>query len=75
MAILYSASKTTTVYNYNIVITVDGMISTAEYENEYTLYQFRAYPNGSYKPFTYTKLDTISFTCRLFRSALFTAGN
>src|ERR1035437_281862 len=61
MAILYTATRAVTEYNYNIVIPVDGLASTTEYEKEYTLYQFRAYPDGSPKRFTYTTLDTISF--------------
>jgi len=61
MALLYTATRAVTEYNYNIVIPVDGLAATTEYEKEYTLYQFRAYPDGSPKRFTYTTLDSISF--------------
>jgi len=62
MAILYTATKAVTEYNYDIVIPVDGIAATTEYEKEYTLYQFRAYPDGSPRRFIYTTLEAISFT-------------
>ena len=61
MAILYTASRAVTEYNYNIVIPVDGIAVLTDYEKEYTLYQFRRYPAGFPKRFTFTKLDMISF--------------
>ncbi len=64
MALLYTASHAVTEYHYRIIIPVDGIAATTEYEKEYTLYQFRAYPSGYPKLFTYTKLDLISFGIR-----------
>jgi len=61
MAILYTASRAVIEYNYNVVIPVDGLAVATEYEKKYTLYQFRAYPAGFPKFFTFTKLDMISF--------------
>lgn len=61
MAILTTATRAVTEYNYNIIIPVDGLAATTEYEKEYTLYQFRAYPGGYPQSFTFTKLDMISF--------------
>ena len=61
MAVLYTATRAVTEYNYDIVIPVDGIAATTEYEKEYTLYQFRAYPDGSYKRFTFTMLEMINF--------------
>ena len=61
MAILYTASRAATEYNYNVVIPVDGIAATTDYEKEYTLYQFRAYPGGFPERFTFTTLDMISF--------------
>jgi nicotinamidase-related amidase len=61
MAVLYTATRAVTQYKYNIVIPIDGIAATTDYEKEYTLYQFRAYPDGSPQRFTYTTLDTISF--------------
>lgn len=61
MSLLYTATKAVTELNYDIVIPVDGIAATTDYEKEYTLYQFRAYPGGFPQRFTFTKLDMISF--------------
>ena len=61
MAILYTASRAVTEYNYKVVIPVDGIAVLTDYEKEYTLYQFRRYPGGFPEFFTFTKLDMISF--------------
>ena len=61
MAILYTASRAVTEYNYKVVLPLDGIAVLTDYEMEYTLYQFRRYPAGFPKSFTYTKLDMISF--------------
>lgn len=61
MALLYTATRAVTEYNYDIVIPVDGIAATTDYEKEYTLYQFRAFPGGFPQRFTFTKLDMVSF--------------
>ena len=61
MAILFTASRAATEYKYNLVIPVDGIAAPTEYEVEYTLYEFRAYPAGFPKQFTFTKMDMIDF--------------
>ncbi len=61
MAILYTATRAVSEYRYQVVIPVDGIAATTEYEKDYTLYQFRAYPDGSPQRFTYTTLAGISF--------------
>ncbi|MBI4330758.1 MAG: cysteine hydrolase [Chloroflexi bacterium] len=61
MAVLYTATTAVTEFHYKIVIPVDGIAATTEYEKEYTLYQFRAYPAGYPRLFTFTNLDMISF--------------
>jgi nicotinamidase-related amidase len=61
MAVQYTACRAATEFNYDIVIPVDGIAATTDYEKEYTLYQFRAYPGGFPERFTFTKLDMISF--------------
>jgi len=61
MAILYTATRAVTEYNYKVVIPVDGIAVLTDYEKEYTLYQFRRYPAGYPESFTFTNLDTISF--------------
>jgi len=61
MAILMTATRAITEYNYKLIIPVDGIAATTEYEKEFTLYEFRRYPGGFTKFFTFTNLDTISF--------------
>lgn len=61
MAIMITATRAATEYNYNLVIPIDGIAALTEYENDYTLYEFRAYPAGFPKKFTFTKLDMINF--------------
>ncbi len=61
MALLYTATTAAVEYNYDIIIPVDGLAATTDYEKEYTLYQFRRYPAGYPQRFTFTKLDMISF--------------
>ena len=61
MAVLYTATRAVIEYNYNIIIPIDGIAATTEYEKEYTLYQFRAYPGQHPRRFTFSTLDTITF--------------
>ncbi len=61
MAILITATRAASEYGYNIVIPVDGIAAITDYEVEYTLYEFRAYPGGFTKKFTFTKMDMINF--------------
>lgn len=61
MAILHTCTRAITEYNYDIVLPIDGIAATTDYEKEYTLYEFRAYPGGYTKCFTFTKLDMINF--------------
>jgi len=61
MALLYTATRAA-VEMYDIIIPVDGIVATTEYEKEYTLYQFRAFPGQAIRErFTFTTLDMISF--------------
>lgn len=61
MAIMLTATRAASEYNYDVVIPVDGIAAPTEYELEYTLYEFRAYPAGVPKKFTFTKMDMINF--------------
>jgi len=61
MAIMLTATRAASEYNYNVVIPVDGIAAPTDYEVEYTLYEFRAYPAGVPKKFTFTKMDLIDF--------------
>jgi nicotinamidase-related amidase len=61
MAILITATAAAAEYNYNVVIPVDGIAAVTDYEKEYTLYEFRAYPGGVTKKFTFTRMNLIDF--------------
>jgi nicotinamidase-related amidase len=61
MAILYTATRAAVDYDYDVVIPIDGIAATTEYEKEYTLYQFRRYPDIYPKRFHFTLLEMISF--------------
>jgi nicotinamidase-related amidase len=61
MALLYTATRAVTEYHYKVVIPVDGIEASTDYEKEYSLFHFRAYPGGVTEFFTFTKLDMISF--------------
>ena len=61
MAILYTATRGAQEYGYNIVIPVDGIAASTDYEKEYALFHLRAMPDKSLlKKFTYTKMNMIS---------------
>ena len=61
LAIMATATTATSMLKYNVVIPVDGIAATTEYEKEYALYEFRVYPDGSYKRFSFTMIDDITF--------------
>ena len=61
MAILYTGTTAAVYHNYDVVVPVDGIAATTDYEKEYTLYQFRRYPGGYPQKFTLTTLELISF--------------
>jgi nicotinamidase-related amidase len=61
MAVQYTATHAVTEYKYELVIPIDGIAATTDYEKEYTLYQFRRYPGESTKHFAFTELDLINF--------------
>ena len=61
MAIMISATIATSFYKYKVVIPLDGIAATTKYEMDYTLYEFRAYPNKALRLFSFPNIDTISF--------------
>lgn len=61
MAVQYTATHAVTEFNYDVVIPIDGIAATTDYEKEYTLYQFRRYPGGYTKHFTFTEIEMIRF--------------
>ena len=61
MAILYTATTAIQIYNYKVVIPIDGIAATTDYEKEYGLYHFRTFPGGYPEQFTFTTLEMMGF--------------
>ena len=61
MAILYTATTAVQTYNYKVIIPIDGIAATTDYEKEYGLYHFRTFPGGYPERFSFTKLDMMDF--------------
>jgi nicotinamidase-related amidase len=61
ISVLYTATKAAREIKYHVIIPVDGIAATTEYEQEYTLYQFTVLPAQAAKRFTFTTLDMIRF--------------
>lgn len=60
-AVLYTATTAAQVFQYDVVIPVDGIIAKTRYEDEYSLYQFTVLPGGTAKLFSFTTLEGITF--------------
>ncbi len=58
-AVLYTATTAARLYQYNVVIPVDGIIARTPYEDNYSLYQFTVLP-GSSQRFSFTTLEGIT---------------
>jgi nicotinamidase-related amidase len=61
MAVLYTATSAVQIYGYEVVIPVDGITATTEYEKEYGLYHFRTFPGGYPERFAFTTIDMLNF--------------
>lgn len=61
IAVLYTSSTAARVYNFRIVLPLDGVNTRTEYEHEYSLHQFTVLPHDANKRFHFTNLSTISF--------------
>jgi nicotinamidase-related amidase len=60
IALLYTATKAATDFDYNVIIPIDGIAANTDYEKEYSLIHFTLLPRGAER-FTFTTLDMISF--------------
>ena len=49
------------VYNYKIILPLDGINTRTQYEHEYTLHQFTVLPHDANKQFHFTNLSMIGF--------------
>lgn len=60
-AVLYTATTAARMHRYNIVIPMDGVNASRQYEQEYSLHQFTVLPSEANKLFQFTNLAMISF--------------
>lgn len=61
MTVLYTATAATRIYQYDVVIPMDGMNARLDYEQEYTFHQFTVLASNANKRFQFTKLGMIGF--------------
>ena|ERR1043166_6867246 len=61
IAVLYTCSAAARVYNYEIILPLDGINARSQYEHEYTLHQFTVLPHDASKQFHFTNLSMIGF--------------
>ena len=62
IAVMYTATTAARVYEYNVVIPMDGVVARSRYEHEYALHQLHALPAGSVMPIQFSTLSGI--TCQ-----------
>lgn len=61
IAVLYTCSTAARVYNYKIILPLDGINTRTQYEHDYSLHQFTVLPHDANKQFHFTNLSMISF--------------
>jgi nicotinamidase-related amidase len=61
IAVLYTCSTAARVYNYKIILPLDGINTRSQYEHEYSLHQFTVLPHDANKQFHFTNLLMIGF--------------
>jgi nicotinamidase-related amidase len=61
MTVLYTATAAARMYEYDVVIPMDGMNARLDYEQEYTFHQFTVLSSNANKRFQFTKLAMIGF--------------
>ncbi len=61
IAVLYTATTAVRELKYKVVIPIDGVAATTDYEQEYTFYQFTVIRPEAARLFTFTRLDMIDF--------------
>lgn len=60
-AVLYTATTAARMHRYSIVIPMDGVNASTQYEHEYSLHQFTVLPSEANKLFQFTRLSMITF--------------
>ena len=61
VAVLYTGTAAARMYEYDVVIPMDGMNARLDYEQEYTFHQFTVLASNANKRFQFTKLGMIGF--------------
>ncbi len=61
VAVMYTTTTAVRVYKYDVVVPVDGVIASSDYEQEYALHQLHALPAGSITPVRFSTLPAITF--------------
>jgi len=61
ITVLYTATAAVRIYEYEVVIPMDGMNARLDYEQEYTFHQFTVLASNANKRFQFTKLSMIGF--------------
>jgi nicotinamidase-related amidase len=59
--VLYTATTAARIYRYDIIIPMDGVNASTQYEHEYSLHQFTVLPSEANKLFQFTRLSLITF--------------
>ena len=60
-AVLYTATTAANIYQYQVVIPVDGVAAHNEYEQEYSLHQMSILPASVIRKIAFTHLPDITF--------------
>lgn len=60
-AVLYTATAAARVYNYDIIIPTDAVVTHTRYQQDYSLYQFTVLPGSVNKKFSFTTIDQLTF--------------
>ncbi len=60
-AVLYTGTSAARVFNYDVVIPVDGIVAGSDYQQDYAIYQFTVLPGNYSKKFSFTTVDQLSF--------------
>ena len=61
VSVLYTATTAARIYQYNVIIPMDGVNTQSKYEQEYSFHQFTVLPSQASKLFQFTNLTMISF--------------
>jgi nicotinamidase-related amidase len=61
VAVMYTATTAARMYEFDVIIPIDGMNTRSDYEQEYTFHQLSVLRGGAEKRIHFTTLEQISF--------------